>query len=146
MNPYASFLGTQDPFAVIESTASQLQDIDLEWSPGPGKWTGRQVLAHLADTEIVFAFRLRQTVAETGHVIQPFDQDAWATGYATVDARLALALFTTVRQWNLAFIKSLPAEAFSKALSHPERGPMTLRTVVETMAGHDLNHLAQLKS
>jgi hypothetical protein len=146
MNPYASFLGSDDPFTVIAETPAKLKNIDLDWSPGPGKWNGRQILAHLADTEIVFAFRLRQAVAEKDHVIQPFDQDGWAAGYSGVDAQMALAVFTTVRQWNVDFIKSLPAEAFSKTLSHPERGPMTLQTVVETMAGHDLNHLAQFKS
>jgi len=54
-------------------------------------------------------------------------------------------LFSTVRRWNIAFLRSLPPEAFAKTLSHPERGPMTFQTVVETMGGHDLNHMAQIE-
>ena len=56
-----------------------------------------------------------------------------------------MAVFATVRRWNIAFIESLPPEAFTKTLTHPERGPMTVQTVVETMGGHDLNHIAQLE-
>jgi len=152
MNPYALFLGSRDPLTVIAATPDHLQNLlgslsagELDRIPEPGKWSARQVLAHLADTELVFAFRLRQAVAEANHVIQPFDQDAWAATYSQVDAAAALAVFRTVRLWNLAFIQSLPPETFAKTLSHPERGAMSLQTVVETMGGHDLNHLIQLE-
>jgi hypothetical protein len=113
--------------------------------PAPGKWSAREILCHLADCEIVFAFRLRQALAETNHVIQPFDQDKWAAGYGAFDAPSAFAVFTTVRNWNVKLLQSLPAEAFAKKLSHPERGEMTYQVVLETMAGHDLNHLSQVE-
>ena len=151
MNPYASFLAHRNPREVIAETPHRLDGVarglasgGLEHRPAPGKWNAREILCHLADTEIVFAFRLRQTVAEPHHTIQPFDQDTWASHYAAFDAAEALHVFSTVRAWNRRFIESLPAEAFSKRVSHPERGEMTLQTVVETMAGHDLNHLRQL--
>ncbi len=151
MNPYASFLGDRDALAVIQSTSSELQKRSdamgaegVERAPGPGKWCAREVLCHLADCEIVFAFRLRQALAEDFHVIQPFDQDRWAAIYGAFDARAALEVFRTVRLWNLRLIESLPAASFAKKLTHPERGDMTFGVVVETMAGHDLNHLAQI--
>ena len=109
-----------------------------------GAWTPRQILAHLADTEIVFGMRLRQSVAEESHVIQPFDQDAWAQGYPAADVETALTVFAAVRAWNLQFIAAQPEGMFAKLLRHPERGTMTFRTLVETMAGHDRNHLSQL--
>jgi hypothetical protein len=99
----------------------------------------------LADCEIVFAFRLRQTLAEPHHIIQPFDQDMWASSYAAYDAQSALAVFTTVRDFNVKLIDSLPADAFSKPVSHPERGTMTFQTIVDTMGGHDLNHIGQIE-
>ena len=148
MNPYASYLGGLDPFEVITTMPARLEELiagtDVDAAPA-GKWNTRQILAHLADTEIVFAFRLRQAVAERDHVIQPFDQDGWSAGYRTIDTAAALRLYSTVRGWNVAFLRGLPAEAFQKTLSHPERGPMTLQTVLETMAGHDLNHVAQIE-
>ena len=77
--------------------------------------------------------------------MQPFDQDKWAAPYQGIAAKDALAAFTAIRNWNLKLIaKALPGSA-SKPVTHPERGTMTFQTIVETMAGHDLNHLAQLK-
>jgi uncharacterized damage-inducible protein DinB len=153
MNPYAKFLGDRDPFAVIEDTPRELESAigklapkRLVAAPAPGKWSARQIACHLADCELVFAFRLRQTLAEPNHTIQPFDQDKWAAVYDAYDSAAALAEFSTTRRWNLLFLKALPAEAFSTPVTHPERGTMTLRTVVETMAGHDLNHLAQIRA
>ena len=152
MNPYASFLGSRDPRSVIASTSARLGeflntmgDIHAGQSPAPGKWSVREILCHLADCELVFAYRLRQTLAEPHHVIQPFDQDVWARKYSAYDAQSALAVFTAVRNFNVILIASLPREAFEKAVSHPERGTMTFQTVVETMGGHDLNHLAQIE-
>lgn len=152
MNPYASFLSSPDPRAVIAATPARLRelldsigDARAGQSPAPGKWSVREILCHLADCEIVFAFRLRQTLAEPHHVVQPFDQDIWAKNYAAYDAESALAVFTAVRNFNRKLIASLPPEAFSKPVSHPERGTMTFQTLVETMGGHDLNHLGQIE-
>jgi hypothetical protein len=150
-NPYAKFLGDRDPLEVISQTPSRLKDLldragdRVDLAPA-GKWSTRQVLCHLADCEVVFAFRLRQALAEPNHVIQPFDQDAWARHYSSgPDAQSALATFESVRRWNISLIESLTDADFSKPLSHPERGPMTFRTVIETMGGHDLNHLDQIE-
>jgi hypothetical protein len=151
MNPYASFLGDRNPVEVIEQTprtlsglAVQLVPASMEWRPSPGKWNAREILCHLADCEVAFAFRLRQTLAEDQHVIQPFDQERWAGTYGSLGARAALNAFSALREWDLALIGSTPAEAMSKPVTHPERGEMTFRVIIDTMAGHDLNHLAQL--
>src|SRR4051812_21666613 len=147
-NPYAPYLGDQDPVRVIEGTPTRLAEIaaalgpeETERRPGPGRWSPREILCHLADCEVVFAFRLRQALAEDHHVIQPFDQDLWARTYASYDVRGAIEAFTSVRHWNLALIRGVPFEDLSKQLTHPERGEMTFQVLVETMAGHDLNHL-----
>jgi hypothetical protein len=114
-------------------------------SPAPGKWSPAQIVSHLADCEIAFSFRLRQTLAEDNHTIQPFDQDKWAAVYGGVDAGLALQTFSALRAWNVSLFQALPAGATSRPATHPERGAMTFQTIIETMAGHDLNHIAQLK-
>src|SRR4051812_6458435 len=148
LNPYAAYLGDRDPIATIRATPARLAELATApvQDPPSGKWNRREVLCHLADCEITFAFRLRQAVAEDHHVIQPFDQDRWASVYSAYDAKAALAVFTTVRSWNLAFIQALPEEALAKPVTHPERGSMTVQTIVETMAGHDLNHLRQIRA
>lgn len=151
MNPYAKNLGDRDPVAVIAATAGEVaartkgmtaEAVNRERAPG--KWSVREIVCHLADTEIAFGFRLRQALAEPDHVIQPFDQERWAEHYGAYDLESALETFRVLRKWNVALIQSLKQEDFEKKLSHPERGAMNFRTLVETMAGHDLNHLGQM--
>jgi len=149
MNPYAKFLDGRDALEVIGATAGTLKNLitgmDTEKKPAPGKWCAREVLCHLADCEVVFAYRLRQTLAMEHHVIQPFDQDDWARNYAAYDAATALAVFSAVRGWNQRLIRSVMPGAAAKKVTHPERGEMTFAVVVETMAGHDLNHIGQIE-
>jgi hypothetical protein len=153
MNPYASHLGDRAPLDVISETPRRLVQLvetigpaRLEVSPAPGKWSAREIISHLADTEIAFSFRLKQTLAEDHHVIQPFDQDLWAKSYPSCDLRLALAVLSAVRAWNLALIQSVKPADLSKPVTHPERGTMTFQTIVETMAGHDRNHIKQIEA
>ncbi len=152
LNPYAKFLNGQDPLIVLPETPNRLHNLAhsighdrLTQSPAPGKWSPRDIFCHLADCEIAFAFRLRQTLAENHHIVQPFDQDKWAAAYTSIPATDALLTFAAVRRWNLLLLSSaLPTHA-SKSVTHPERGTMTFATIVETMAGHDLNHIGQLE-
>jgi hypothetical protein len=153
MNPYASHIGGRAPLDVIAETPRRLEQLletigqeRVETPPAPGKWSARDIVAHLADAEIVFSFRLKQTLAQDHHVIQPFDQDLWAKTYPACDAQLALAALSAVRAWNLALIKSVQPADLSKPVTHPERGTMTFQTIVETMAGHDRNHIKQMEA
>ncbi len=153
LNPYASHTGDFKPLDVISETPRRLAELietlgpdRVNLPPAPGKWSARDIVAHLADGEVVFAFRLRQTLAEDHHVIQPFDQDLWAKSYASCDAQLALSALTAVRAWNLALIRSAKPVDLAKPVTHPERGTMTFQTIVETMAGHDRNHIKQIEA
>lgn len=152
LNPYARFLDGQDPLVLLRATPSRLKNLaarigpaQIAQSPAPGKWSPRDILCHLTDCEIVFAFRLRQTLAEDHHVIQPFDQEKWSASYSATEANEALATFSLVRRWNLLLIESALPHHAARPVSHPERGTMTFSTIVETMAGHDLNHIVQLE-
>ena len=129
----------------VEAAARKLGDSGLSRSYGPGKWTGKQILAHLADAEIGIAFRIRQVLAEDNHRIQPWDEGEWARRYTNVDVESALASYLASRRWNLSLLRGLSAEDLERAAYHPERGPETLGTIVRVLAGHDLNHLAQLE-
>ena len=65
--------------------------------------------------------------------------------YPSIPAALALETFSAMRKWNLRLIRSVMPAAAGRTVTHPERGTMTFQTIVETMAGHDLNHLARLR-
>jgi len=153
MNPYASYLGTQDPVSVLSATAARLQqiagslgDTRVDAPLAPGKWSPREVFIHLADCELAFGFRYRQALAEDNHVVQPFDQDGWAKTCAAYGAQQALETFSALRSWNLALIRSLTSEQLSKPVMHPERGQETVLGLIEINAGHDVNHLQRLEA
>lgn len=152
MTPYEKYLGDRDPVEVIASTSSRLRDYvealgaQVSTAPAPGKWSVREIVAHLADCELAFGFRLRQALAEDDYLAQPFDQEKWASTYAAYDAMLAMETFASLRHWNVRLIKSLDATAMAKPFRHPEHGQMTVRTIVETLGGHDINHLQQVEA
>jgi len=149
-NPYDKFLDGRPIETILAETANKIAESlevigsNQEKAPAPGKWSAAEIVCHLADCELVFGFRLRQTLAEDGPTIQPFDQDKWAKIYKGVPASLASETFSALRKWNLHMIKAALPGAAHRKMTHPERGTMTFQTVVETMAGHDLNHLGQL--
>lgn len=152
LNLYEKFLAGQEPIPVLTSTADNLAALtaplsaaQIDRAPAPGKWSIREIAAHLADCELVFSFRLRQTLSQEHALISPFDQDAWATRYAAYDFDSALALFKASRNWNLRLLTTVSEEDRHHPTTHPERGTMTFWTLVETMAGHDINHLQQVE-
>ena len=152
LNPYARFQAGRDPIEIISSTHAQLTKLaerlpadQLALRPTMGKWNAREIVVHLADCELVFSFRLRQTLAEDHPTLQPFDQDRWAARYENCDIASALSLFGAARNWNLLLLAGVSDAERTLPVSHPERGTMTLWTIVETMAGHDLNHLQQIE-
>ena len=145
-------LGDRPPAASLEQTATRIQEVarrldarGLARSYAPGKWTAAQLLCHLADAEIATGFRLRQALSEDNHVIQPFDQDRWADRYQGLDGAVAARAFGALRQWNLALIRSLTPADLARPAHHPERGPEPVGHIIKMLAGHDLNHLAQLE-
>ncbi len=152
LNPYEDFLDGRPVEVILAATPEAIRsllarigDANTSTRPLPGKWSPAEIVCHLADCDLVFGFRLRQTLAEDGPTIQPFDQDKWAAQYAGIPAARALEIFTALRGWNLRLIQSALPQAANRTMTHPERGAMSFQTVVETMAGHDLNHLAQLR-
>jgi len=152
VNPYARFLDGRPVLEILASTAATLESLAetsgpdrITVAPTPGKWTPAEILCHLADCEVAFGFRLRQILAEDNHTIQPFDQDRWSALYPRITAPQALAAFAAMREWNLILIRNAPPAAATKPVKHPERGTMTFNTILETMAGHDINHILQLE-
>jgi hypothetical protein len=116
--------------------------------PAPGKWSIQEIVAHLADDELVGAYRMRLILAAPGTAIQAFDQDRWAeTGrYAATDPWQALALFRMLREWNLALWHRLSPAEWQHAGVHAERGVESIRDIATYYAGHDLNHFAQIEA
>jgi hypothetical protein len=113
----------------------------------PSRWSIAQIVAHLADAEIVGAYRIRMILAAPGTPLQAFDQTEWARTqhYENRDARASLALFTRVRAAQLQLLRGLTDEELDRSGMHAERGKESIRHLVALYAGHDLNHLAQIE-
>ena len=151
-NPYADLLEGRPAETVMEATPEALRAVlaeigeaNLETRPAPGKWSPAEIACHLADCDIAFGFRLRQALAENNPTVQPFDQEKWAANYLAISAQQALEAFTALRRWNLRLIEAAMPDGANRTMTHPQRGTLTFRDFVELIAGHDLNHLAQLQ-
>jgi hypothetical protein len=112
----------------------------------PGKWSIRQIVAHLADGELVGAHRMRQVIAEDNPTLIAFDQDAWTRNldYARRKPKQSLETFRRIRAENYDLLKELPASAFERTGNHSENGTMTLLRLLEGYAQHAESHARQM--
>jgi hypothetical protein len=144
----------EDPLKVQAGTAKKLERLikgvpaaRLRKRPSPEKWSAGEILAHLADSEIVIGWRLRQILGAPGTPIQAYDQDSWAAAghYQKRDPRKSAEQFRVVREANLALLKSLAPEQWKHHGMHSERGVETVEHIVRMIAGHDINHTKQVE-
>ena len=144
----------RDAIQVQRATAAKLKKLihgltpkELKWKAEAGKWSIAEIVAHLADAEIVASWRMRSVLGANGTAIQPFDQDAWASvfQYGKRDARQSLEVFRVLRENNLAMLKALPRESWDNYGMHAERGKETIAHLARMFAGHDTNHVLQVE-
>jgi len=144
----------RDAIQVQRATAAKLKNFihgltpkQLRWRPQPGKWSIAEIVAHLADTEVVASWRMRSVIGENGITIQPFDQDAWASAfnYAGRDVKRSLETFRVLRENNLAMLKEIPRATWDNYGIHLERGKETIAHLTRMFAGHDTNHVLQVE-
>lgn len=118
-----------------------------DFTTAPGKWSIRQVVAHLADAELVGAHRFRQVIAEDTPTLMAFDQNAWAHNldYARRKPKQSLETFRRLRAENYDLLKGLPESAFDRTGNHSQNGIVTLRQMLDGFAGHAESHARQLQ-
>ncbi len=148
-------LGDRDPWEVLGQTPTRAHELvtgldpsELARPEAPGKWSMAAVVQHLADTELVWGWRLRMIIAHDRPAITGFDQDLWADrlDYSGADPEQSLEQLRILRRGNLRLLRNLPeSERELRAGVHAERGEETLAHMVRLQAGHDLAHLRQLE-
>jgi len=147
-------LNGKEPLRIQQDTPKKLRKLikplskaQLTRRPEPGKWSIAEILAHLADAELVGSWRMRLIIGSNGVPIQAFDQDVWAEtfAYSRRDPKVSLETFRVLRENNLRMLKALPKELWENYGMHQERGKETIAHIVRMFAGHDLNHLAQVE-
>lgn len=147
-------LGDREAVGVLRDTPRTLRAAIGEVPPmtllrpeAAGKWSVGQVIAHLADSELVWAWRMRRVLSEDRPALGGYDQDAWARQlhYTDVQPSESLDAFESARSWNLALLSRIPASEQERVGVHTERGEESLRFMIRLYAGHDLVHLAQVE-
>lgn len=134
--------------AILAELVAKTPDSELVRRPGEGKWSISEILAHLADDEIATTWRYRQMIEHSGIHLSGFDQDLWAEmgDYAGRLPHDSLTLFRLLRESNLRFLQKISPYQWDSWGTHAERGRITLRDLAIHMAGHDLNHIAQIRA
>lgn len=148
------YIEKQDPLKLQAAAPRKLERLlkgvpasKLRKRPAPGKWSIAEIVAHIADAELVGGFRIRFILGSPGAPIQAFDQDVWVTAlhYDKRDVRKAFEQYRALRGANLALLKTLTPEQLKQHGLHSERGPETVETIVAMFAGHDINHIQQIE-
>lgn len=143
-----------DPLKVQATTAKKIERLikgvplaKLRKRPAPDKWSVSEILAHLADSETVGAWRMRWILGAPGTPYQGYDQDNWAKSghYDEREPRKSLEQYRVLRERNLALLKTLTPEQWKLSGIHCERGEESIEHIVRMFAGHDLNHLQQIE-
>jgi DinB superfamily len=150
---YADLVGSEDPLALLAATPGRIAELVRGWdtsrwsrSYAPGKWTGAQVVLHLAQDEVAWSHRVRLAFAVDDYVVQPFDAPRWIALETPVDPAVALAAYLALRRLNLPLYTRVPAERRARPFAHPEFGEITIDWIVRTLAGHDRHHLGHLQA
>ena len=148
------YVESKEPLAVQAATADKLDRLikgmstaELRKRPAPEKWSVSEIIAHLADGEIVGGFRMRFILGSPGSPVVAYDQDKWVTSghYDKRDPQKSVEMFRVLREGNLALLRSLEPEQWKHYGMHSERGQESIEQIVRMFAGHDLNHLQQIE-
>ncbi len=134
--------------ALLEHITRNMSDAALRTPPQPGKWSPVAIVAHLADTELVYGYRIRQILADSKPTFAPIDQDAWAEQLHYQEANLAdkLDVFRTARKATLSLLTRAQPEDIERKGFHPEyQKYFTLADLVQRLADHDANHIGQIE-
>jgi DinB superfamily len=152
---YAAALGGDDPVSVMAQTPDRIRRLirglterQLETKPAPGKWCIKEIVAHLADGEVILGSRYRFIGAQDRPPLPGYDQDAFVEHLGPMNAKAADLLddLSMARAVNLGLLERLPDEAWDRIGLHAERGEESIRSMVAMYAGHDRIHLTQIET
>ena len=143
----------RDPTEVMAGQVAELRalvagvpDEVLETPEAPGKWSAKDVIVHLFDSEVVYGYRMRYIVAQPGGEIAGYDQDRWVSSlhYHKAPLDLTLQALDVLRRWNLAWIDTLSADERARWGEHSERGEESIDRIIQLLGAHDLVHRDQI--
>lgn len=125
-----------------------LSEEDLARTYGPGKWSVRYVLLHLADSETVLFDRIRRILSEPRQVLWVYDEDAWARGldYSQVPLDISRRVYESVRSAIIYYAGQFYEQKGQLEFVHSVTGVRTLKDEFDKVASHNEHHLAQIRT
>jgi len=149
---YSNYLGDLEPIATMRKNVDRVRALAAGWTPdqferrhAPGKWTARQIVIHLAHTEMALGNRARMALSTPNYAAQRFDQDSWVARETRISGHDALDAFVALSRLNAALFEGLSAPDRQTSMSHPDYGTITVDWIVHLLPGHQLHHLTQLE-
>jgi hypothetical protein len=150
---YTDLVGSEDPLELLATTPDRIARLVRPWRPArwrasyaPGKWSGAQIVLHLAQDEVGWSMRIRQALGDAAYFVQPFDAAEWVDRETPVDGITALEAYLALRKLNLGLYRGVGERERLRPFRHPEIGEMSVDWIIRTLAGHDLHHLKQLEA
>lgn len=151
--PYSTDLGDREPLAAMCDVVARISTLVAGWTPAqfertyaPGKWTARQLLIHLAQSELALGTRARMALSTPNYTSQAFDQDRWMAHEQTVSGKEAADALVACSAMNRAFFAALTAADRATPFTHPEYGALTVDWLIHQMAGHLQHHLIHFET
>jgi hypothetical protein len=150
--PYSKDLGDRNPISAIRDSADRYRRLLSGWTPAqfersyaPGKWSARQILIHLAQSELALGTRARMALTTPNYAAQSFNQDEWMNKEQRLAGKDALDALLALMTMNRTFFDGLSPTDLATTLSHPEYGALTVDWILHQLAGHQIHHLEQLE-
>jgi len=137
----------KDGYAEVVRNLEGMSDEEMTRHPLPGKWSAREIVHHLADSEMNSAIRLRKLLTEDTPLIQGYDQDSWAAHLRYNERPIAPSLeaFRAARSTSAQLLDSMTEEDWARAGTHTESGPYTAEDWLTIYAAHAHGHAAQIR-
>ena len=135
-------------FDLLAAALAEVPRAAWDFKPAPREWSIREVLVHMADSEIVGTTRLQKLIAEPGSTLMPYEPDKWAEAmnYQSQDAEDALQAFKLVRRRNYHLLKTLSDHVFMQSVVHPEFDqPYTFDQWLDIYTPHAPEHVEQIQ-
>jgi hypothetical protein len=150
---YESLVGSEDPLELLASTPDRIARLVQTWTPerwaatyAPGKWSGAQLVLHLAQDELGWSNRVRLAHSVPEYEVQAYDGAAWVDLETPTEPAVALAAYLALRRLNLLLYRRIPLAKRLRTFPHPELGEISIDWILRTLAGHDIHHLAHLQA
>jgi hypothetical protein len=136
----------RDGYAAVVEALLKITPDELDGKPGPGRWSVRDIIHHLADSEMIAAARLRFLLAQDRPTIQGYDQDEFARRlYYDRPHEVSLELFRVVRQSTVEILDRLTPAEWVREGTHTEAGPYGVEAWLKTYAEHAHKHARQIR-